>query len=106
MTTRITTGASLKPDSASSIPVTRRGSGTRRSTENTAAASVEDSTAPTSSAFGQRQVQQEVRRHADDADRHERPRRSTSTAAGATESRMPDHDVVRPPSARIRTRAL
>ena len=37
----MTTGASLKPDSASSIPASRRGSGTRRSTEKTAAASVE-----------------------------------------------------------------
>ena len=51
VTTSSTTGASLKPDSASSIPVTRRGSGTRRSTEKTAAASVEDSTAPMSSAI-------------------------------------------------------
>ena len=49
-----TTGASLNPDSASSIPVSRRGSGTRRSTENTAAASVEVRIAPTSSATVQR----------------------------------------------------
>lgn len=45
-TTRITTGASLKPDSASRTPVTRLGSETFLSTENTAAASVEDTTAP------------------------------------------------------------
>ena len=38
--TSSTVGASLRPDSASSAPVIRRGSGTRRSTENTAAASV------------------------------------------------------------------
>lgn len=49
-TTRITTGASLKPDSASRTPVTRDGSGTLRSTEKTAAASVEDTTAPMMSA--------------------------------------------------------
>lgn len=45
-TTRMTTGASLKPDSASSTPVTRAGSGTLRSTEKTAAASVDETTAP------------------------------------------------------------
>lgn len=45
-TTRMTTGASLKPDSASSAPVSRDGSGTLRRTEKTAAASVEDTTAP------------------------------------------------------------
>ena len=46
----MTTGASLNPDSASSIPLSRRGSGTVRSTENTAAASVELRIAPMSSA--------------------------------------------------------
>ena len=45
-----TVGASLSPDSASSAPVRRSGSGTRRSTENTAAASVGDVTAPSSTA--------------------------------------------------------
>ncbi len=49
-TTRMTTGASLKPDSASSVPVIRLGSGIRRSTEKTAAASVEETTAPMMSA--------------------------------------------------------
>ena len=49
-TTRMTTGASLNPDSASSIPLSRRGSGTVLSTENTAAASVELRIAPMSSA--------------------------------------------------------
>ena len=46
----MTAGASLKPDSASSRPATRRGSGSTRSTENTAAASVDDTMAPRSSA--------------------------------------------------------
>lgn len=46
-TTRMTTGASLKPDSASRMPVTRAGRGIFRRTEKTAAASVEDTTAPT-----------------------------------------------------------
>ena len=49
-TTRMTTGASLKPDSASSMPVSRAGRGTLRSTEKTAAASVEETTAPMMSA--------------------------------------------------------
>lgn len=46
----MTTGASLKPDSASRVPVTREGSGILRRTEKTAAASVEDTTAPMMSA--------------------------------------------------------
>ena len=46
----MTAGASLNPDSASSSPATRLGKGTTRSTENTAAASVEDTMAPSSSA--------------------------------------------------------
>ena len=45
-----TVGASLRPDSASRAPVRPRGSGTRRSTENTAAASVGEVTAPSSTA--------------------------------------------------------
>ncbi len=52
-TTMMTTGASLKPDSASRTPVIRGGSGTLRSTEKTAAASVEETTAPMMSAWRQ-----------------------------------------------------
>ena len=44
--TSSTTGASLMPDSASRIAASRRRTGIRRSVENTAAASVEESTAP------------------------------------------------------------
>ena len=51
--TRTTVGASLRPDSASSAPVSRFGSGTTRSTENTAAASVGDVTAPSRTAVSQ-----------------------------------------------------
>ena len=51
--TSTTVGASLRPDSASSAPVSRRGNGTTRSTENTAAASVGDVTAPSSTASSQ-----------------------------------------------------
>src|SRR6202011_4525007 len=47
---RSTGGASLKPDSASSSPATRRGNGTTRSTENIAAASVDETIAPSSRA--------------------------------------------------------
>ena len=46
-------GASLSPDSASSAPVRRLGRGTTRSTENTAAASVGEVTAPSSTAVSQ-----------------------------------------------------
>ena len=45
----MTTGASLKPASASSMPERRLGSGTLRSTAKTAAASVEVTMAPMSS---------------------------------------------------------
>ena len=48
--TSTTVGASFSPDSASSAPVSRLGSGTTRSTENTAAASVGEVTAPSSTA--------------------------------------------------------
>ena len=51
--TSTTVGASLRPDSASSTPWIRLGSGTTRSTENTAAASVGDVTAPSRIASSQ-----------------------------------------------------
>ena len=51
--TRTTVGASLRPDSASSAPTSRCGSGTTRSTENTAAASVGEQTAPSRTASSQ-----------------------------------------------------
>ncbi len=102
--TRMTTGASLKPDSASSIPVIRWGSGTRRRTEKTAAASVEDRMAATS-----RAVFQSSRRTNRAASATTPTDTSTptveSTAAGATERRMPDHRVLRPPSDRMRMSA-
>ncbi len=53
MVTRTTVGASFSPDSDSSVPMSRRGRGTTRSTENTAAASVGDVTAPSSTASSQ-----------------------------------------------------
>ena len=48
-TTAMTTGASFSPDSSSSAADSRGLTPTPRSTENTAAASVLDSTAPQSS---------------------------------------------------------
>ena len=52
-TTISTVGASLSPDSASSVPSTDDLSGTLRRTENTAAASVGDVTAPISTDVSQ-----------------------------------------------------
>ncbi len=46
--TSTTVGASFSPDSASRVPVSLRGNGTTRSTENTAAASVGEVSAPSS----------------------------------------------------------
>src|SRR5437867_4791004 len=51
--TASTAGGSLSPDSPSSVPDSRGGSGSLRSTENTAAASVGASTAPSSRASRQ-----------------------------------------------------
>ena len=102
--TRSTTGASLKPDSASSTPVICRGSGTRRSTENTAAASVEASTAATRKAICQ--SHESSRCAATPTTSTDTPTPTVaSSAAGATDRRMPDHRVVMPPSMRMRTRA-
>ena len=94
----------MKPDSASSTPEIRRGSGTRRSTEKTAAASVEASDGAHEEGDLQVHAEQDVRRHRDDEHRHATPT-VDSTAAGATDRLMPDHRVVMPPSTRMRTRA-
>src|SRR5581483_552149 len=51
--TASTAGASLRPDSASSMAASRGGSGSLRRTENTAAASVGASTAPSRNEFRQ-----------------------------------------------------
>ena len=96
----MTTGASLKPDSASSMPARRRGSGTTRSTENTAAASVEASTAPSRNACTHSTPS---RRWAPTATTTTDTAVPTvaSTPAGATADRIVDQRVVSPPSARI-----
>ena len=102
--TRSTTGASLKPDSASSTPEICRGSGTRRSTENTAAASVEASTAATRKAICQSHPRNKCAATPTTSTDTPTPT-VASTAAGATDRRMPDHRVVIPPSTRMRTSA-
>ena len=52
-----------------------------------------------------RQVEQLLGEEPDDGDRHDAPRPSTGRRPGATTSRMPDHRVVSPPSARMRMSA-
>ena len=61
--TRMTTGASLNPDSASRMPAGRRVSRNVRNTENTAAASVDDTIAPTRTATCHDTSSSAVRRH-------------------------------------------
>ena len=102
--TTTTVGASLRPDSASRTPVRRLGSGTIRSTENTAAESVGEQTAPsrTASCHGSPRTKWPKTAIA----RTETP---TPTVASANPSRMDGRtspqSVVRPPSARITTSA-
>ena len=101
-TTAMTTGASLKPDSASSRLVSRRGRGTLRSTEKTAAASVELRTAPTSSAETQSRSRTNLAATPTTPTDTMTPT-VESRAAGATDGLMCFHEVESPPSARIRT---
>ena len=102
--TSTTVGASLRPDSASSAPVSRLGSGTTRSTENTAAASVGDVTAPSSSASSQGRPRTKW-----DARATMVTDTATPTVANETprriDGRISRQLVVRPPSARMIARA-
>jgi hypothetical protein len=103
-TTASTTGASFIPDSSSSTPARRGRTPTPRSTLNTAAASVEESTAPHRNAA--RQSRPSSRCSAT-------PTTAMLTTTDTVESAMPTpsdgrtaaHRVVRPPSARMSTRA-
>ena len=81
-TTRMTTGASLKPDSASSIPESRLGSGTLRSTAKTAAASVERDDGAHEQRDRPRQRQEARARPRRRRAPTRRPRAVESTAAG------------------------
>ena len=103
-TTRMITGASLKPDSASRIPDRREGSGRRRSTEKTAAASVGASTAPSRVAMRQSAPISQCAVAATTTMLTAVPTVASAIAAG-TPARTSDQRVVMPPSARIRTSA-
>ena len=98
--TRMTVGASLKPDSASSRPAMRRGSGSARSTANTAAASVEDTTAPISSDTCQSKPRNRCAPRAVTSALTPTPT-VASTPAGASTVLMSPQLVVRPPSIRM-----
>ena len=96
----MTAGASLNPDSASSRPATRRGNGSTRRTENTAAASVEDTMAPSSSANCQSMSSRTCAPAAVIAVLMRTPT-VARTPAGASTLRTSANRVVNPPSTRI-----
>ena len=96
----MTAGASLNPDSASSRPATRRGKGTTRSTENTAAASVDDTMAPSSSASCQSIPSSRCAPAAVTTMLTAMPT-VASSRAGANTLRTSANRVVRPPSMRM-----
>ena len=96
----MTAGASLNPDSASSRPATRLGKGTTRSTENTAAASVEETMAPSSSASCQSIPSSRCAPAAVITMLTATPR-VASIPAGASTLRTSANLVVRPPSMRM-----
>ncbi len=100
----MTTGASLKPDSASSRPVSRRGSGTVRRTEKTAAASVDDTIAPSSSEVLQSRPTSQWAPAAVTKTLIPTPTVASTVAAPIT-GLASRQLVLRPPSARITTRA-
>ena len=102
--TSTTVGASLRPDSASSAPVSRLGSGTTRSTENTAAASVAEVTAPSSTDSSQERPSTKWAARATTVTEIETPIVASATPI-RIEPRISLQFVVRPPSARITTSA-
>jgi hypothetical protein len=103
--TRMITGGSLSPDSASSVARMRGRSGSLRITANTAAASVEDTTAPSSTAV----------RASTSSNNHASAEVTETLIATPTVARTPANPitgpstgsrVVSPPSARITARAI
>jgi hypothetical protein len=98
------TGASLSPDSSSSVATIRRGSASRRSVAKTAAASVELTTAPTSSANPQVKPSSHTPSTATTTTLTTTPTVASATP-GPAARRTSDHRVVNPPSARITTSA-
>src|SRR5215469_10817775 len=103
--TASTAGGSLSPDSASSVPDSRGGSGSLRRTENTAAASVGASTAPSRKASRQPSDSSQWDTSATTRMLTATPTVARTSAAGAA-ARACSQLVVRPPSARISTSAL
>ena len=101
VTTRITVGASLNPDSASSSPATRRGSGSDRSTEKTAAASVDATTAPSSNDELPGRTEQQVRAAGRDPHADQHTHASRAPPRGRATARIWRHSVASPPSMRI-----
>ncbi|CPU46661.1 Uncharacterised protein [Mycobacteroides abscessus] len=100
ISTRITAGASLNPDSASNSPASRRGNGSTRSTEKTAAASVEDTMAPSSSASCQSMRSSTCAPNAVTTVLITTPT-VANAPAGASTVRISANRVVKPPSTRI-----
>src|SRR5262249_58187861 len=103
--TASTAGGSLGPDSPSSIPDSRGGSGSLRSTENTAAASVGATTAPRSNASRQPRCTSQRAATATTSTLTTTPTVARLSAAGA-DARACVQLVVRPPSARSSTSAV
>src|SRR5215469_10558308 len=103
--TASTAGGSLSPDSASSVPDSWGGSGSLRRTENTAAASVGASTAPSRKASRQPSDSSQWDTSATTRMLTATPTVARMSAAGAA-ARACSQLVVRPPSARISTSAL
>ncbi len=103
-TTSTTVGASLSPDSASSEPVSRLGSGTTRSTEKTAAASVAEVTAPSRIAISHGRPSRKWPASATMDTDTENPIVASATPSRIA-GRISAQVVVSPPSARISTSA-
>ena len=104
VTTKITAGASFMPDSASRIAESRGLMRSRRRVEKTAAASVDDSTAPYSRANCQDRPSRRCSRTPTTATLTTTPTVASMAAAVIT-GRTTDQRVVRPPSAMISTSA-
>ena len=102
--TAMTTGASFIPDSSSRAPASRRLTPMPRSTLNTAAASVDDNTAPQRNATRQSRSSRKCR-----ATPTTPMLTATATVASVIptpiEGRTASQRVVSPPSARMRTSA-
>ena len=102
--TASTDGGSLSPDSPSRMPASSGGSGSLRSTEKTAAASVGARTAPSSSASRQAMPSSQCVQQATTAMVITTPAVASVIAAGRA-LRACSQLVVSPPSARISTSA-